>query len=489
MQIINTTDMYQLIPFYSLSLRLLLALSLGAITLLPPALAQHTNVHVSNKGGKTETTYQSGSESIKIEQDGEIQLSEDDRSITGITNDGYFRIKKTTFGNTRELFIRSSGGSLSHEYREGGRQVAFEPAGRAWLADILPDLVRSTTIGAQSRVDRFYQKGGARGVMNEIGTMKSDHTQARYAELLLKKDIKESEIPLVIEGVGQHIKSDHYRYEVFKSNSNKLLSDSKNLGNYLTAIKTVGSDHYKSGLVKLALDRNLPPAYNDQALQLISTIGSDHYKSEILKRMVKNNLSDSQLEFLLDKMLLKVSSDHYRTEIISAVLKEQPKLSQTGINHVIRSIGQTKSDHYATESLKKLVRSHQLSPQNYEALFAMLNTLGSDHYKSEFMRMLVKDPNFARHFGLFLKETESMGSDHYRSEILRSALDANALTDEQKVSLVSSTKSIKSDHYKSEVLLRVCRNGASDKVKAAVQETAKSISSTHYYGSVMKCIQ
>ncbi|EMR01831.1 hypothetical protein ADICEAN_03027 [Cesiribacter andamanensis AMV16] len=472
-----------------MSLRLLLALSLGLISLLAPVQAQHTNVHISSRGGSTETTYQTGNESIKIEQDGEVQLSADDRSITGITGDGYFRIKKTTFGNTRELFIRSSGGTLTHEYREGGRQVPFEPAGRAWLADILPDLVRSTTIGAQSRVDRLYQKGGARGVMNEIAAMKSDHAKARYAELLLKKDLKESEIPFVIEGVGQHIGSDHYRYEVFKSNSSKLLANPQHLGNYLSAIKTVGSDHYKTGLVKLALERNLPAAYNQQALQLIATIESDHYKSEILKRMLRNNLSDEQLEFLLGKMLGQVESDHYRTEIITVVLKEQPKLSPTGVDHVIRGISQTTSDHYATESLKRLVSSHQLSSGNYEALFGMLNKLGSDHYKSEFMRMLVKDKDFGKHFGLLLRETERMDSDHYRSEILRSALNTNQLSDEQKASLAKSAATIKSDHYKTEVLLKVCSSGASAPVKAAVQESAKSISSTHYYGSVMKCVQ
>lgn len=482
--------MYQLIPFSSIFLKLLLTLCFSFTALLPPVQAQITEVYTSSKNSATKMNYQTGSESLNIEHDGKVLIGADDRSIVGITDDGYLRIKKTTFGNTREIFIRSNGNSLSYEYREGGRQVPFEPAGKAWLADILPDLVRTTTIGAESRVDRIYQKGGAKAVMAEIGNMKSEHTKARYASLLLKKDLKDSEIPTVIELVGQQIGSDHYRYEVFKSNSDKLLKDPKNLGHYLNAIKTVESDHYKTGLVKLALERDLPQAYNQQALQLISSIGSDHYKSEVLRRMVKTNtLSDEQLEFVLARLLGEVNSDHYRSEIISTVLKEQPKLSSTGIDHVISSIAQTGSDHYATESLKRLVSIHELSPQNYEALFNMLNKLGSDHYKSEFMRLLVKDEDFSKHFNLFLKETQSMESDHYRSEILRSALATGKLSEDQKVSLVRSTANIKSDHYKTEVLMKVCKSGAGAKLKSAIQETAKSINSTHYYGTIMKCVQ
>ncbi|AHM60091.1 hypothetical protein D770_09170 [Flammeovirgaceae bacterium 311] len=485
--------MYTPITCYSLTLRLLLGICLGFVLLISAAQAQethHVEVYSSTKESSTQMKIRNDNESLNIEIDGTIIIAPDDRSISSISEGGFLKIKKTTFGNTRELFIKNTGGTLSHEYKEGGRIVPFEPAGRAWLTDILPEMLRSTTIGAESRVDRFYQRGGVKGVLNEIGNLKSEHVKARYAELLLKKDIKESEVPALIEAIGKHVSSDFYRYEIFKNNSSKLLADNKNMGLYLSAIKTVGSDHYKTELVKLAFSRNLPAQYNSQALQLIGSINSDHYKSEVLKRMIKNNtLTDDQLEFLLGDLLRTVNSDHYRTETVSLVLNTQKELSPAGINHVISSINQTSSAHYATESLKKLVSTHNLSNQNYEALFSTLNKLQSDHYKSEFMRMLVKDPAFDKHFDLYLKESQNMRSDHNRSEVLRAALDRGSLSDDQLAKLATSAASIQSDHNKSEVLLKVCRSSNSEKVKKAVQEAARSINSTHSYGSVMKCAQ
>ncbi len=486
--------MYTLLTYYSITLRLLLSILTSFLLLVSAAQAQHqhTNVEVYNstKESSTEMRIRNDNESLNIEIDGTITIAPDDRSISAISDGGFLKIKKTTFGNTREIFIKNTGGTLSYEYKEGGRTVPFEPAGKAWLADVLPELLRSTTIGAESRVDRFYQRGGAKAVLAEIGNIKSDHVKAKYAELLLKKDIKESEIPAVIEAIGKQVDSDFYRYEIFKNNSTKLLANQQNMGLYLNAINTVQSDHYKTELVKMAFSKNLPAQYNNQALQLIGTIQSDHYKSEVLKRMVRSNkLTDEQLEFLLGNLLQTVNSDHYRTETISLVLNTQKELSPAGINYVISSINQTGSAHYATESLKKLINTHNLSTKNYEALFNSLNKLQSDHYKSEFMRILVKDPAFDKHFDLFLRESQNIRSDHNRGEVLRAALNEGKLSDDQLAKLAASASSIGSDHNKSEVLLLVCNKSKSEKVKKAVQEAAKSINSTFNYGNVMKCAQ
>lgn len=480
----HTTSFY-----YQKAVLLLLLLSLSLLV-VPVRAQNNVRIHSSTNGSTSKMQMETDGESITIEHDGEVIIGADDRTVTGITDGGFFRVKKTTFGNTRELLIKNTGNTLSHEYKEGGRSVAFDPAGKAWLADILPELVRSTTIGAASRVDRFYRKGGAKAVLAQVGNLKGDHAKARYAELLLKKDIAPAEVPAVIDAIGLHVGSDFYRYEIFRSNADLLLANSQHLGNFLKAVQSVNSDHYKSELVKLAFSRELPDAYTQQALQLIGTINSDHYRSEILQKMVKNNsLNDRQLEFVLGQLLPELHSDHYRTQIISSIIKEQQTLSSNNIAQVITSIGQISSDHYATEVLKLLLKTQTLNDQNLGALFQSLDRLQSDHYKAEFMRLLTQQKSFAKQLPLFLQESQNMSSDHYRSEVLRTALAGGALDDAQKASLARSTSSMRSDHYKTEVLMSICKGGAAEKAKAAIQEVAKTINSTHYYGTVMKCVQ
>lgn len=216
-------------------------------------------------------------QSLKVEYDGKITFGPDDRSIQSISDGGYLRIEKTTFGNSRELLINSSGNSLNYEYKEGGRIKPFEPDGRTWLADMLPEIFRSTTLAAESRVDRFYSQGGVRRVIQEVGEMKSDHVKAKYLELLLAKDANQNEINQILVTVGEQVKSDHYQYEIFRKNQETLFSNPVNQSQYLKTVQLIGSDHYKSLLLKEVVKRQPAKAQQQQVIDLIGTIGSDHY--------------------------------------------------------------------------------------------------------------------------------------------------------------------------------------------------------------------
>src|SRR5690606_21708178 len=98
-------------------------------------------------------------------------------------------ISKTVFGSKRSIVIESQGGSLKREYYEGRTKMDWEPNGKNWLGEILPEIVRNTTLAAESRVNRIYQRGGAKAVISEINIIESDYVRARYGKLLLQKDI------------------------------------------------------------------------------------------------------------------------------------------------------------------------------------------------------------------------------------------------------------------------------------------------------------
>lgn len=114
---------------------------------------------------------------LKIEYNGKITLSSDDRSIKAISDGGFFRIEKITFGNSRELLIDSRGNSLSYLYKEGGWIKPFEPEGKAWFSDILPELVKTTPIAAEHRVERLLNKGGVKAVMEALPELKDENVR------------------------------------------------------------------------------------------------------------------------------------------------------------------------------------------------------------------------------------------------------------------------------------------------------------------------
>jgi len=150
---------------------------------------EYSSTHNEDRGvsrWKTST----GLTSFNIELRGKIEVTDDDKDIKSMSDDGYLEISKTVFGSKRSIIIESQGGGrLKKEYYEGRSKVEWEPAGRTWLNEILPEVVRSTTIGAESRVERFYKQGGAQAVLAEIGKMDSDYVKAHYGKLLLGKNL------------------------------------------------------------------------------------------------------------------------------------------------------------------------------------------------------------------------------------------------------------------------------------------------------------
>ena len=105
-----------------------------------------------------------------------------------------------------------SDGRLQRTFYRNGKQVNYEPEGRAWLAKKVTDLVRTTGFGADARVRRFLAAGGPAAVMAEVTKIESSYVKRLYLTKLL--DLQPSHGPLLtrlIAQAGQEITSDYER--------------------------------------------------------------------------------------------------------------------------------------------------------------------------------------------------------------------------------------------------------------------------------------
>ena len=143
------------------------ALFMIGILIAVSAIGQDISIFSKNDNQKI-VFNRGGLSSFNVETRGKIELSDDDKDIKSMSPDGYLEITKTVFGSKRTIVVSPQGNGLKREYYEGRTAVAFEPEGRKWLSEILPEILRSTTIGAESRVNRFYKQGGTKGVLDEI---------------------------------------------------------------------------------------------------------------------------------------------------------------------------------------------------------------------------------------------------------------------------------------------------------------------------------
>ncbi|MEQ8807650.1 MAG: hypothetical protein RIE59_01170, partial [Imperialibacter sp.] len=167
--------------------------------------------------------------SLEIKVRGSVKVNDADTEVTAITPGGYLTIRKTTFGNKKELTISSNdAGQLSYEFYDNRTQINFEPEGRKWLADVLLEVIHSTGVAAEDRVKRFYRKGGVDAVIDEIGEINSSSGKGEYFSFLLETNgLSEAGLSKIALAIGKDIPSSSTRGELLREYDYKFFSSSK----------------------------------------------------------------------------------------------------------------------------------------------------------------------------------------------------------------------------------------------------------------------
>jgi hypothetical protein len=432
-----------------------------------------------------------GINSFEVEHKGEIEIADDDRDIVSISNGGYVQISKTSFGSRRKIRIEGVSTGLKREYYVGSRRVEWEPEGKQWLAEILPEAIRSTGFGAKSRVERFYKKGGVAAVMEEIQLIDSDYVKSIYASLLLDKSgLSSDEIVETLQGVAEEVGSDYYLSNVLKDNVDKLLNDDATSNAFFRAVAEIGSDYYASVVLKEALEEgNFSDEQSEAIIEAAKSISSDHYMSSVFKEVMdKDDISDH----LISKIVIAtedIGSDHYQSEVLKKVVNRD-QISAEVNKALLETIGNISSDHYMTEVLKEMLDNQLNENALVQILDEVQENMSSDHYASVVIRELVDDQKMTDQTIQHLAELiMDISSSHYATEILKE-ISKEDLTEKQIIALLDATSSISSDHYKAEVLKSFADrvSDGSSTLKEAYRQAAKAIGSDTYYGRAMKAI-
>jgi predicted XRE-type DNA-binding protein len=459
----------------------------------PQETSASTEITITDSGNKSTHRWRnsSGFTDFNIEMRGKIEVTEDDKDIKSISDDGYLEINKTVFGSKRTIVIESLGdGKMKKEYYEGRTKMAWDANGKVWLSEILPDVVRSTTIAAESRVNRFYKQGGVAAVLTEIEKMESDHTQSHYANLLMKLPIQAKDYPLIISKISEHTDSDHYLSEFLKNNVSKFMQNKDATSALFAATKKIESDHYKTLIIKQALQQQSASLENVKIiLQAAGEMNSDHYITDVLSTLLKqDNLSDAVIAEMIG-ITKTIESDHYRTTVLSKAL-DKNGLSNVSYQKVIESVKDIESDHYITEVIRHLL-DNKLSDQLLTTLLTVTSSIESDHYRTEVLTTLLKRQDLTdEQFNKVMESCRDMESDHYKTVVLQNALAGNP-TNKKVLIVLNAARDIDSDHYMTEVLLDTAPKVKAGNVamKDAYRITAKEISSETYYGRVLRAIE
>ena len=341
-----------------------------------------SSIALSNSSNTSTWKTEDNNQKSSLETNGKIVISEDEKSISSISPGGYLKIEKTTFGNARTLFITNKDGVLDYDYREGGRKTPFEPNGKIWLSEMLPDLLNTTTIGAEDRVERLYAKGGARSVLDLLGKLKSDHVKSSYLALLLQKNLSKPDMIAVIDAVPAHLESDHFKYEVYKKIPTSYFQDINQLSR---VVGNLQSDHFKAQLLKPIYKANVIAGQGEKALQLLNLLQSDHFKADIAKSIPFDKMSEQDLRFAVDEVIRKFSSDHFKNELLKSIV-DAGNFTEARALIVLSGVKSLQSDHFKASILQYICEKQGTERVKAQIRETSKSTIQSAHFLGEVMR-------------------------------------------------------------------------------------------------------
>nr|WP_299344914.1 hypothetical protein [Allomuricauda sp.] len=455
------------------------------------AQRRSTSVNVQDNGKTTVSVRNPFGSNFQVEYRGDIKLSDDDTDIVSISRGGYMEIKRSAFGSRRRIFIEpNDSGQLIKKYYVGGSQKSFDPEGKKWLAEILLEVVRTTTLGSEQRVNRIYKKRGTHGVLREVDIMESNHVKARYIKLLLKKDLKNADVISTLHAIGDGIDSDHHRADILKGNTSKFLNTEGSTTAFIYAASEINSDHHKAEVLKKSMRDGSIKGNQLKTLFIIARdIDSDHHKSSVLQTALKDHSLSSENLKVLTGTAKGIDSDHHRAEVLKAALNQENlppssvhtfisaldgvssdyhrasvllksvggDMDASTISHVLKAVSRMDSDSHQANVLKKLLQEHKLSSGNVDDLITALDRINSDSQKADVYKYVAK----------------------------------SSYPDSELIKLIKSTKSINSDYHMAVSLLRfstAVKSAGSD-VKEAYRQTCNSLSSDSHYRRAINGVQ
>ncbi|WP_343854279.1 hypothetical protein [Algoriphagus jejuensis] len=344
-------------------------------------LAQ-SNSSIAMSKNSTRWNSDNGNQKSNLETSGKITISDDEKSISSISPGGYLKIERTTFGNSRKLFITNKNGTLDYEYNEGGRTKPFEPDGKIWLSEILPELLNTTTIGAEGRVDRLYAKGGTKAVLDLLSKLKSDHVKSGYISILLEKKLSNPDMVAVIDAVPSYLDSDHYKYEVYKKIPASYF---QNVDQLSRVVSNLDSDHFRAQLLKPIYKADVLNGQGEKALQLLNLLDSDHFKADIAKSIPFDKMSDQDLRFVVDDVIRKFDSDHFKNDLLKSIVNAG-NFTEARALIVLSGVKSMQSDHFKSEILRYVCGKQGTARVKEQIRKTAKTTIQSSHFLGEVMR-------------------------------------------------------------------------------------------------------
>jgi bla regulator protein blaR1 len=332
----------------------------------PPAVTPGTHIHISSDSdGKHDMTIVSVSDdhhNYNVKVDGKITFTDAEDDIASLSSGGSAAFSEKHDGMTRRIEVANRGGKLERRYFVDDKEQPFDAAAHAWMATLVPTVIRETAIDADGRVKRIRAKGGANAVLDEIARIDSGYARGVYIKALAA--------------------------------SGKL--SQAEMTRALTLVDRIDSDYEKrNALVVLGALQPLDASQQKLVLAQASKIDSDYERAELLVGMLPHLAKEEDVRAAWLKAALGIKSDYEHRRALTAMLAAGVDDENT-LRTVVDAAESIGSDYERRELLVSAVQRTHDAETLAPAYAIAAGKIGSDYERREALLALIRAPGFGK---------------------------------------------------------------------------------------------
>jgi beta-lactamase regulating signal transducer with metallopeptidase domain len=399
----------------------------------PPTPPAPPDSFSGNRQSRGNFTWSDGKQKLEVRYDGTVEFSDDDSDVKSLSPGGTLRIREGGLSSSRTVeFEADASGAIRRRYWEGTSEKPFEPAGRAWLSQALPRIIRQSGLGAPARVARILKATGPSGVLAEISLIEGSWSKRVYfTELLKSPGLDTATVRQSLEQAGRQIDSDFELASLLVA-TDRLLVDDATRRTYFDAAKTIESDFEMRRVYSSALKRG--PVSADVlagVLEASTAIDSDFEEAELLVQIAKLQPLDGRTRGPFLKALATVGSDFECRRVVSAVVRADPS-PETLATMLDPSLG-IDSDFEQASFLVDVAKSQAIEGPLRAPFFKGVESISSSFERGRVLQAVVKRGNpSAETVVAVLRAAQAMGSSHETSQVLLAVAGAVPLSGEAR---------------------------------------------------------
>jgi hypothetical protein len=343
-----------------------------------------TEVNENDSNNSTHIKYSDGDHTLEIKAKESMEFTDDDADIKSISRDGYLMVEEERGGTTRKWEVRQGAdGRPQSSFYLRGQAHPLDREARQWLAEVLPDVIRNTAIGARARVLRIQKQRGAGGVLDEISLIKSEGAKRIYFRELFNSgnSLDAATLRRATRQVAREIHSDGEKANLFIGSADVFLVHQSIAPDFFEAIGSIHSDGERRRVLSAILNKNLNDENIIRTLKSARAMSSDGEKANLLIQHTEvflNHPSSLQAFFETTDSL---HSDGEHARVLSALLKRQG-LSRENLSRALRSAERISSDGEKANVLIHAARVYASDEAALSAIADAAKTIKSDGEKS-----------------------------------------------------------------------------------------------------------